>query len=137
MLTINTRSILHQQDDNNSFASKLLDVGNESLPHDEKRLADLSYIGVNRDTIVRQYKPVHGKKKYAKIDPERLEAAKRAVANGMTIRKAEEDFKIPKSVLYRLIKLGKVSRNMVDRLFYLQPLTDIPIRLTQNHSGDK
>ncbi|XP_029656855.1 uncharacterized protein LOC115230883 [Octopus sinensis] len=44
MLTINVRSILHQQDDN-SFASKLLDVVNGSLPLDVNGLADISTIG--------------------------------------------------------------------------------------------
>ena len=41
------------------------------------------------------------------MDPERLESAKRAVANGMKLREAEEQFKISKSVLHRHIKLGK------------------------------
>ena len=55
----------------------------------------------------RHYKPVPGKKRYAKIVPDQLEAAKRAVADGMTLRKAAEEFKIAKSVLHRHIKFGK------------------------------
>uniref|UniRef100_A0A0L8G0B8 DNA helicase Pif1-like 2B domain-containing protein n=1 Tax=Octopus bimaculoides TaxID=37653 RepID=A0A0L8G0B8_OCTBM len=39
------RSIFHQQDGDNSFASKLLDVGNGSLPLDVNGLADISTIG--------------------------------------------------------------------------------------------
>lgn len=45
MLTIIMRYILCQHDDDNSFASNLLDVGNESLPLDVNGLADISIIG--------------------------------------------------------------------------------------------
>ncbi|CAI9734529.1 Hypothetical predicted protein [Octopus vulgaris] len=62
--------------------------------------------GIEAPRLIHKHTLFPGKKKYAKIDPERLETAKRAVANGMTLRKVEEDFKIPESV-HRHIKLGK------------------------------
>uniref|UniRef100_A0A0L8FHT0 ATP-dependent DNA helicase n=1 Tax=Octopus bimaculoides TaxID=37653 RepID=A0A0L8FHT0_OCTBM len=44
-LTINMCSILHQQEGDDDYATKLLNVGNGNLPMDANGLADISSIG--------------------------------------------------------------------------------------------
>ena len=55
----------------------------------------------------RVYKPAPGKKRYAKIDPETMAAAKRAIAGGTSYRKAAEEFQIPESALQRHVTSGR------------------------------
>lgn len=57
-----------------------------------------------RDNMPRTYKPKPGAKTYKKVDEKTLEMAKRAIASGLSYRKAGEKFGIPKTVLNRHIK---------------------------------